>query len=120
MCPGICSVLTKEYQDVLRWISPVVEQHKKTLVPGVPQLNMCDVAVMVRFKFKISWSSKCFFNEVCIQGTKIVGPVRFHGRFDWTLAGRPHPEDFVPVLLQQISAFAFVYHRHTAVLASLT
>lgn len=46
-----CSVLTQEYQDVLRWISPVVEQHKKTLVPGVPQLNMCDVAVMVRFFF---------------------------------------------------------------------
>lgn len=40
------SVLTKEYLDVLRWISPVVEQHKETLVPGVPQLNMCDVAVM--------------------------------------------------------------------------
>uniref|UniRef100_A0A665XC25 N-acetylgalactosamine-6-sulfatase n=1 Tax=Echeneis naucrates TaxID=173247 RepID=A0A665XC25_ECHNA len=40
------SVLTKEYQDVLSWISPVVEQHKKTLVPGFPQLNMCDVAVM--------------------------------------------------------------------------
>lgn len=34
---------------MLRWISPVVEQHKKTLVPGIPQLNMCDVAVMVRF-----------------------------------------------------------------------
>uniref|UniRef100_A0A8C9XQB1 Galactosamine (N-acetyl)-6-sulfatase n=1 Tax=Sander lucioperca TaxID=283035 RepID=A0A8C9XQB1_SANLU len=40
------SVLTKEYQDVLSRISPVVEQHKKTLVPGVPQLNMCDLAVM--------------------------------------------------------------------------
>ncbi|XP_075877073.1 N-acetylgalactosamine-6-sulfatase isoform X2 [Nelusetta ayraudi] len=39
-------VLTKEYLDVLRWISPVVEQHKATLVTGVPQLNMCDVAVM--------------------------------------------------------------------------
>ncbi|KAM7015403.1 N-acetylgalactosamine-6-sulfatase [Tautogolabrus adspersus] len=40
------SVLTKEYQDVLSGISPVVEQHKKTLVPGYPQLNMCDLAVM--------------------------------------------------------------------------
>ncbi|KAE8297193.1 N-acetylgalactosamine-6-sulfatase [Larimichthys crocea] len=40
------SVLTKEYQDVLSRISPIVDQHKKTLVPGVPQLNMCDVAVM--------------------------------------------------------------------------
>lgn len=33
---------------MLRWISPVVAQHKGTLVPGVPQLNMCDAAVMVR------------------------------------------------------------------------
>uniref|UniRef100_A0A8D3BIV0 N-acetylgalactosamine-6-sulfatase n=1 Tax=Scophthalmus maximus TaxID=52904 RepID=A0A8D3BIV0_SCOMX len=40
------SVLTQEYEDVLSRISPVVEQHKKSLVPGVPQLNMCDVAVM--------------------------------------------------------------------------
>ncbi|XP_020508512.2 N-acetylgalactosamine-6-sulfatase [Labrus bergylta] len=40
------SVLSKEYQDELSRISPVVEQHKKTLVPGNPQLNMCDVAVM--------------------------------------------------------------------------
>lgn len=45
----VCSVLSKEYHDVLSRISPVVEQHKKTLVPGAPQLNMCDVAVMVRF-----------------------------------------------------------------------
>ncbi|XP_036951516.1 N-acetylgalactosamine-6-sulfatase [Acanthopagrus latus] len=40
------SVLSEEYQDALSRISPVVEQHKKTLMPGVPQLNMCDVAVM--------------------------------------------------------------------------
>uniref|UniRef100_UPI0037E8D7A6 N-acetylgalactosamine-6-sulfatase n=1 Tax=Semicossyphus pulcher TaxID=241346 RepID=UPI0037E8D7A6 len=40
------SVSTEEYQDVLSRISPVVEQHKKELVPGYPQLNMCDVAVM--------------------------------------------------------------------------
>ncbi|CAN9507163.1 unnamed protein product [Ophioblennius macclurei] len=39
-------VLTKEYLDVLKSISPIVEHHKTTLVPGVPQLNMCDVAVM--------------------------------------------------------------------------
>uniref|UniRef100_H3CVK4 N-acetylgalactosamine-6-sulfatase n=1 Tax=Tetraodon nigroviridis TaxID=99883 RepID=H3CVK4_TETNG len=36
----------KEYMDALSWISPVVEEHKSTLVPGIPQLNMCDVAVM--------------------------------------------------------------------------
>uniref|UniRef100_A0A671TQ47 N-acetylgalactosamine-6-sulfatase n=1 Tax=Sparus aurata TaxID=8175 RepID=A0A671TQ47_SPAAU len=40
------SVLSEEYQDALSRISPVVEQHKKTLTPSVPQLNMCDVAVM--------------------------------------------------------------------------
>ncbi|KAM4630058.1 N-acetylgalactosamine-6-sulfatase [Polymixia lowei] len=40
------SVLTKEYQDVVSRMSPVVEQHKKTLLPGYPQLNMCDLAVM--------------------------------------------------------------------------
>ncbi|TNN80494.1 N-acetylgalactosamine-6-sulfatase [Liparis tanakae] len=41
------SVLTEEYQDALSRFSAVVEQHKKTLVPGVPQLNMCDLAVMM-------------------------------------------------------------------------
>uniref|UniRef100_A0AAY4EJF6 N-acetylgalactosamine-6-sulfatase n=1 Tax=Denticeps clupeoides TaxID=299321 RepID=A0AAY4EJF6_9TELE len=40
------NVLTEEYQTVLKLISPVVEQHKSTLVPSVPQLNMCDLAVM--------------------------------------------------------------------------
>ncbi|XP_058485730.1 N-acetylgalactosamine-6-sulfatase [Solea solea] len=40
------SVLSKEYSDVLSRISAVVEQHKNTLVPGIPQLNMCDMAVM--------------------------------------------------------------------------
>ncbi|XP_015239813.1 PREDICTED: N-acetylgalactosamine-6-sulfatase [Cyprinodon variegatus] len=40
------SVLSKEYQDVLQSVSAVVQQHQKTLVPGMPQLNMCDLAVM--------------------------------------------------------------------------
>ncbi|CAI5645250.1 N-acetylgalactosamine-6-sulfatase [Oreochromis niloticus] len=40
------SVLSKEYQDALSRISAVVQQHKDTLVPGIPQLNMCDIAVM--------------------------------------------------------------------------
>ncbi|KAJ7986060.1 hypothetical protein DPEC_G00346890 [Dallia pectoralis] len=40
------SVLAKEYQDALSGIKPVVEKHKSGLVPGVPQLNMCDLAVM--------------------------------------------------------------------------
>ena len=28
-------------------ISPLVEEHRKTLKPGEPQLNYCDPAVMV-------------------------------------------------------------------------
>uniref|UniRef100_A0A3B5L8K6 Galactosamine (N-acetyl)-6-sulfatase n=1 Tax=Xiphophorus couchianus TaxID=32473 RepID=A0A3B5L8K6_9TELE len=40
------SVLSKEYQEVLCSVSAVVRQHQKTLVPGMPQLNMCDLAVM--------------------------------------------------------------------------
>ncbi|KAF7664751.1 hypothetical protein LDENG_00167610 [Lucifuga dentata] len=40
------SVLFKEYEDVLTKISPVVDEHKKMLVPAMPQLNMCDLAVM--------------------------------------------------------------------------
>uniref|UniRef100_A0A8C7XDF7 N-acetylgalactosamine-6-sulfatase n=1 Tax=Oryzias sinensis TaxID=183150 RepID=A0A8C7XDF7_9TELE len=40
------SVLSKEYQDASNWISIVVQKHKETLVPGMPQLNMCDMAVM--------------------------------------------------------------------------
>ncbi|KAK2819700.1 hypothetical protein Q7C36_021346 [Tachysurus vachellii] len=40
------SVLSKEYQQVLERINAIVEQHKRTLVPGEPQLNMCDLAVM--------------------------------------------------------------------------
>lgn len=49
LCVSIHSVLDKEYMDALSWISPVVEKHTSTLVAGIPQLNMCDVAVMVRF-----------------------------------------------------------------------
>nr|XP_020138298.1 N-acetylgalactosamine-6-sulfatase [Microcebus murinus] len=35
-----------EYLDVLSRISPVVQQHQEALVPGQPQLNVCDQAVM--------------------------------------------------------------------------
>lgn len=48
VCVFLCSVVTKEYQDALSRITAVVEKHKKGLVPGVAQLNMCDMAVMVR------------------------------------------------------------------------
>ncbi|KAI1889921.1 hypothetical protein AGOR_G00167890 [Albula goreensis] len=40
------NVMSREYQVVLQQISAVVDQHKRGLVPGVPQLNMCDLAVM--------------------------------------------------------------------------
>ncbi|OXB65061.1 hypothetical protein ASZ78_008344 [Callipepla squamata] len=41
------SFASDEYQGVMRRISVVVQQHKDTMVPGVPQLNVCDKAVMV-------------------------------------------------------------------------
>uniref|UniRef100_A0A8C6UWI4 N-acetylgalactosamine-6-sulfatase n=1 Tax=Neogobius melanostomus TaxID=47308 RepID=A0A8C6UWI4_9GOBI len=40
------SVLSKEYLDVLKAITPIVQKHQRELIPGVPQLNMCDRAVM--------------------------------------------------------------------------
>ncbi|XP_030060454.1 N-acetylgalactosamine-6-sulfatase isoform X2 [Microcaecilia unicolor] len=40
------SVISAEYQDAMRGISATVLQHKETLIPGEPQLNMCDLAVM--------------------------------------------------------------------------
>ncbi|XP_016101353.1 N-acetylgalactosamine-6-sulfatase-like [Sinocyclocheilus grahami] len=40
------SVQSEEYQDVHRQVTAVVEQHQKDLIPGMPQLNMCDLAVM--------------------------------------------------------------------------
>ncbi|XP_066493109.1 N-acetylgalactosamine-6-sulfatase isoform X2 [Tiliqua scincoides] len=40
------SFTSAEYQTVLEGISPVVEQHKELLLPGQPQLNVCDQAVM--------------------------------------------------------------------------
>lgn len=38
----------QEYKDVMEVIRKVVSEHKSNLAPGVPQLNMCDNAVMVR------------------------------------------------------------------------
>ncbi|XP_029904575.1 N-acetylgalactosamine-6-sulfatase isoform X1 [Myripristis murdjan] len=58
------SVLTREYQDVLSRISPVVEKHKQSLVPGIPQLNMCDLAVM-------NWApAGCEKLGKCLKGPK--------------------------------------------------
>ncbi|XP_036087441.1 N-acetylgalactosamine-6-sulfatase isoform X3 [Rousettus aegyptiacus] len=40
------SFASTEYLDVLRRITPVVQQHQEALVPGQPQLNVCNQAVM--------------------------------------------------------------------------
>ncbi|XP_061450068.1 N-acetylgalactosamine-6-sulfatase isoform X1 [Rhineura floridana] len=40
------SFASAEYQGVLARISPIVQQHKETLLPGQPQLNVCDKAIM--------------------------------------------------------------------------
>ncbi|XP_068941658.1 N-acetylgalactosamine-6-sulfatase isoform X4 [Petaurus breviceps papuanus] len=40
------SVSSIEYRDTLQRIFPVVEEHKKTMVPAEPQLNVCNPAVM--------------------------------------------------------------------------
>ena len=55
LCMGVCvcvcvcvySVLSTEYQAVLRRMTPAVKQHLDSLVPAAPQLNMCDLAAMV-------------------------------------------------------------------------
>lgn len=41
------SFASDEYQRAMEQISVVVRQHKATVVPGEPQLNVCDKAVMV-------------------------------------------------------------------------
>lgn len=65
---SVPSVLAKEYNDVLSWISPVVEEHMSTLVAGIPQLNMCDVAVMVRFTglLKLFFPSPASVSRSCV------------------------------------------------------
>ncbi|KAH0619695.1 hypothetical protein JD844_000619 [Phrynosoma platyrhinos] len=40
------SFSSAEYQAVMGRISPIVEQHKEMMLPGQPQLNVCDKAVM--------------------------------------------------------------------------
>uniref|UniRef100_A0A673V3G4 Galactosamine (N-acetyl)-6-sulfatase n=1 Tax=Suricata suricatta TaxID=37032 RepID=A0A673V3G4_SURSU len=40
------SFASTEYLAALGAIAPAVQQHQKTLVPGQPQLNVCDQAVM--------------------------------------------------------------------------
>ncbi|NXH22814.1 GALNS sulfatase, partial [Bucco capensis] len=40
------SFASEEYQRIMERMSAVVQQHQASLVPGVPQLNVCDKAVM--------------------------------------------------------------------------
>ena len=48
-----CSPLNRssepEYKEAMEVIRKLVSEHKSNLVPGVPQLNMCDNAVMVSY-----------------------------------------------------------------------
>ena len=39
----------QKYKEAMEVIRIVVAEHKSNLVPGVPQLNMCDRAVMVSY-----------------------------------------------------------------------
>ncbi|KAK9972660.1 hypothetical protein ABG768_025949 [Culter alburnus] len=56
------SVQSKEYMDVLRQVTAVVHQHQGALIPGAPQLNMCDLAVM-------NWSpAGCERLGKCLKG----------------------------------------------------
>ncbi|XP_014352612.1 N-acetylgalactosamine-6-sulfatase isoform X2 [Latimeria chalumnae] len=41
------SFVSDEYREVMKQIMPIVQKHKETMVPGEPQLNMCDPAVMI-------------------------------------------------------------------------
>jgi alpha-galactosidase/6-phospho-beta-glucosidase family protein len=45
----IFSPQSAEYKEVMPWIQLKVNDHKTNLVPGEPQLNMCDRFVMVIF-----------------------------------------------------------------------
>uniref|UniRef100_A0AAV2LNY8 N-acetylgalactosamine-6-sulfatase n=1 Tax=Knipowitschia caucasica TaxID=637954 RepID=A0AAV2LNY8_KNICA len=40
------SVLSREYLDIMKELMPIVQKHQQTLIPAVPQLNMCDQSVM--------------------------------------------------------------------------
>ena len=38
---------TSKYKEAMKLIQPIVDDHRKNLVKGTPQLNYCDPAVMV-------------------------------------------------------------------------
>lgn len=43
-----CRPKSEEYAEVMPKLEAVVKEHKAKLVPGEPQLNYCDRALMVR------------------------------------------------------------------------
>ena len=45
----IFSPHSAEYKEVMPWLLISVNDHRTNLVPGEPQLNMCDRYVMVTF-----------------------------------------------------------------------
>ena len=52
-----------EYKSAMEIISPIVEDHHKTMKKGEPQLNYCDKAVMV----KCIWAN----SRVCCRASAI-------------------------------------------------
>lgn len=57
----VSSFASIEYLDVLRRITPVVQQHQEALVPGQPQLNVCNQAVMVSGLYVAFNTRKMYF-----------------------------------------------------------
>uniref|UniRef100_A0ACB8EBP1 Uncharacterized protein n=1 Tax=Sphaerodactylus townsendi TaxID=933632 RepID=A0ACB8EBP1_9SAUR len=57
-----------EYQTILERISPVVRRHQETLLPGQPQLNVCDKAVMAS-------TLPCTFTVRLWQKQALMSPV---------------------------------------------
>ena len=40
-----------EYKNAMNVITPIVDDHHKTMIAGDPQLNYCDKAVMVSWEY---------------------------------------------------------------------
>lgn len=49
-----CSFRSTEYQKALAWFRLLVSQHLATMIPGQPQLNVCDPAAMVSMAVRLS------------------------------------------------------------------
>nr|XP_035138530.2 N-acetylgalactosamine-6-sulfatase isoform X4 [Callithrix jacchus] len=53
------SFASTEYQEALSRIAQVVQQHQEALVPGQPQLNVCNWAVMASLRQASQWHLWC-------------------------------------------------------------